>query len=84
MCNYQYFNVDMWNKSNEYNSPQNQVKLLLAAGINPAAYFSGSSGFAVGGTSPVSSSGLPAGSMPGIGTKIFSFGKILNQRTNIH
>lgn len=29
------FTLDMWNKSNEYNSPANQRKRLLEAGINP-------------------------------------------------
>lgn len=35
----QAFNVDMWNKQNAYNAPVEQVKRLLAAGINPQAYF---------------------------------------------
>ena len=35
----QAFNVDMWNKQNAYNAPAEQVKRLLAAGINPQAYF---------------------------------------------
>lgn len=35
----QAFNVDMWNKQNEYNTPQAQVDRLLAAGINPQAFF---------------------------------------------
>ena len=30
------FQEDMWNKTNEYNLPANQVQRLLAAGINPA------------------------------------------------
>lgn len=30
------WNIDQWNRQNEYNSPANQVKLLRAAGINPA------------------------------------------------
>lgn len=33
------FNVDMWNKQNEYNLPSNVVKRLLDAGINPASVF---------------------------------------------
>lgn len=33
------FNLDMWNKNNEYNLPENQVARLRAAGINPAAVF---------------------------------------------
>lgn len=30
---------DMWNKTNAYNDPSNQVELLLRAGINPAAVY---------------------------------------------
>ena len=30
------YNWDMWNKTNEYNSPSQMVDRLLAAGINPA------------------------------------------------
>lgn len=32
------FNVNMWNRSNEYNTPSNQMRLLKEAGINPAMY----------------------------------------------
>lgn len=32
------FNVNMWNRSNEYNAPSNQMRLLKEAGINPAMY----------------------------------------------
>ena len=35
-ANYQ---TQMWNETNEYNSPENQKKRLLAAGINPSAVF---------------------------------------------
>lgn len=38
------FNVNMWNRSNEYNTPSNQMRLLKEAGINPAMYdFAGAS-----------------------------------------
>lgn len=30
------FNVDMWNKQNAYNDPKEQVRRLIAAGINPS------------------------------------------------
>ena len=30
---------DMWNKTNEYNSPSNQIELLRKAGINPATVY---------------------------------------------
>lgn len=29
------WNIDMWNRTNEYNSPANQLKLLGEAGLNP-------------------------------------------------
>lgn len=32
------FNVNMWNRTNEYNSPSNQLKLLKEAAINPAVF----------------------------------------------
>lgn len=35
----QQFAQDMWDKQNNYNLPSEQVKRLLAAGINPAAVF---------------------------------------------
>lgn len=31
------WNLDMWNKQNEYNLPANQINRLIAAGINPSA-----------------------------------------------
>lgn len=37
------FNVNMWNRTNAYNSPSNQVKLLRDAGINPAMVTPGTS-----------------------------------------
>lgn len=48
------FQLDMWNKNNEYNSPAAQLERLKQAGINPNAMF-GSSGY-----SPVASS-APSG-----------------------
>lgn len=32
------YNVNMWNKTNEYNAPSNQLRLLKEAGINPAVF----------------------------------------------
>lgn len=32
------FNLEMWNKQNEYNSPQATMNRLVQAGINPRAY----------------------------------------------
>lgn len=32
------FNINMWNATNRYNSPSNQMRLLKEAGINPALF----------------------------------------------
>lgn len=51
------FELDMWNKQNEYNTPANIVKRMMAAGVNPAAAFrqgAGATGI---------SQNLPSGSM---------------------
>ena len=45
---------DMWNKSNEYNAPENQVAMLRKAGINPAAVYG------TGSTSMTSSPTVPS------------------------
>lgn len=37
----QQFNVDMWNMYNEYNTPANQLKRGMQAGINPNAIING-------------------------------------------
>lgn len=37
------FNVEMWNKNNEYNSPSEQIQRYYEAGINPAGLFGGGS-----------------------------------------
>ena len=47
---------DMWNKSNEYNDPLNQVARLKAAGINPA--------FVLGNGSMAEASPMSAGAAP--------------------
>ena len=47
---------DMWNKSNEYNDPSNQVARLKAAGINPA--------FVLGNGSMAEASPMSAGAAP--------------------
>lgn len=44
MAEYQYQkDLEMWNKSNEYNLPANQMKRLQDAGINPNMVFGGGS-----------------------------------------
>ena len=49
----QEFNLDMWNKNNEYNSPAQQLERAKAAGINPNAAIAGMS---PGSSSPVTTS----------------------------
>lgn len=45
----QQWELDMWNKMNEYNSPANQMERFQAAGLNPhLAYSQGSAGNASG------------------------------------
>ena len=47
------FQLQMWNKQNEYNSPSNQRRLLAEAGYNPYLGFEGSgTAQSVGSTSP--------------------------------
>lgn len=54
------WNIDQWNRENEYNSPENQMQLLAAAGLNPdLMYGRGTSGMTAA-TSPAMTSGAPA------------------------
>lgn len=55
----QEFNLDMWNRSNAYNSPAQQLERAKAAGINPNAAIEGMSS---GSSSPVTTSPM-SGSM---------------------
>lgn len=50
------WNLDQWNRENEYNLPENQKARLLAAGINPALAMQGASGVGQAGSSPSSAS----------------------------
>lgn len=51
------YDIDMWNRNNEYNSPTAQVERLKAAGLNPALMMgTGAAGTATGS----SSVGLPS------------------------
>lgn len=50
------WNLDQWNRENEYNLPVNQKARLLAAGINPALAMQGASGVGQAGSSPSSAS----------------------------
>lgn len=50
------WNLDQWNRENEYNLPENQKARLLAAGINPALAMQGASGVGQAASSPASAS----------------------------
>lgn len=50
------WNLDQWNRENEYNLPENQKARLLAAGINPALAMQGASNVGQAGSSPSSAS----------------------------
>lgn len=50
------WNLDQWNRENEYNLPANQKARLLAAGINPALAMQGASSVGQAGSSPSSAS----------------------------
>lgn len=56
MSKSQQWNLDQWNRENEYNLPENQKARLLAAGINPALAMQGASGVGQSGSSPSGSS----------------------------
>jgi hypothetical protein len=57
------WNLDQWNRENEYNLPENQKARLLAAGINPALAMQGASGVGQAGSSP-SSAAAPSPASP--------------------
>lgn len=50
------WNLDQWNRENEYNLPVNQKARLLAAGINPDLAMQGASSVGQAGSSPSSAS----------------------------
>lgn len=50
------WNLDQWNRENDYNLPVNQKARLLAAGINPALAMQGASSVGQAGSSPSSAS----------------------------
>lgn len=54
------FTREMWNKENEYNSPNAQIKRLVEAGINPNLF----SGDNTAGSAGVVASSAPSASMP--------------------
>jgi hypothetical protein len=59
------WNLDQWNRENEYNLPVNQKARLLAAGINPALAMQGASSVGQAGSSPSSASAPSPASPPG-------------------
>jgi len=62
--NQQQYQTDMWNKTNEYNSPSAQRERLEAAGLNPYMMMNGGSA-GVATTSSGSAGSAPVGSAPG-------------------
>lgn len=55
------FQQQMWNKTNQWNSPQHQVQMLQQAGINPGAVFGNGS---TADATPMSSPSLPSLATP--------------------
>lgn len=58
------FQSEMWNKTNEYNSPENQRKRLEQAGLNPYIMMSGGS---AGTATAMNGSSASAGGSSGVG-----------------
>lgn len=65
----QEFDLDMWNRNNEYNSPVEQLKRYKAAGINPNA---------MNGSNPVASSPVKSTPMSGVSASTSSGGALAN------
>nr|WP_302828628.1 hypothetical protein [uncultured Bacteroides sp.] len=59
------FQVDMWNKTNEYNSPEAQRQRLEAAGLNPYIMMNGGSAGVAGSVAGTAGSSPSAPSSPG-------------------
>lgn len=60
------WNLDQWNRENEYNLPANQKARLLAAGINPALAMQGASSVGQAASSPSSASAPSPASPSGV------------------
>lgn len=80
------WNLDMWNKQNEYNTPQAQMQRMLEAGINPAAAAQGISGSnqSAGSVQGASNGGAPNNSLPdnGLGRLGDAIGNSVNSALN--
>jgi hypothetical protein len=63
------WNLDQWNRENEYNLPTNQKARLLAAGINPALAMQGASSVGQAASSP-SSVSAPSPASPSGGSAL--------------
>lgn len=76
----QEYNLDMWNLQNEYNSPEQQLQRLKAAGINPNAMYGSSqlanSASSVAPTTPMSGA---TASSPSIASAMVANGLQLSQ-----
>lgn len=60
------WNLDQWNRENEYNLPENQKARLLAAGINPYLAMQGASSVGEAASSPSSASAPSPASPAGV------------------
>lgn len=58
------WNLDMWNKQNEYNLPANQIMRLKQAGINPNLFYSNGSMSSAGSVAPSPSASSSGGISP--------------------
>lgn len=69
------YNTEMWNRTNEYNSPKAQMERLMSAGLNPMlAYGSlGGSSASMQSSSPASASTMPSG--PNLADGFANFGQ---------
>ncbi|UPW41698.1 DNA pilot protein [Peromfec virus RodF8_16] len=73
------WNLDMWNKNNEYNTPSAQVQRLKDAGLNPYLMMSGAGGT---GTSSSPASGVQPPQMQGAHMEAFDPSATYNQIAN--
>lgn len=77
----QQFAQDMWNKQNEYNKPENQVKLLTEGGINPSAVY-GNNSMPVAGSVSLPSQSAPQGSAYDYQPAMSEVGRLSEQAIN--
>lgn len=86
----QEWNLEQWNRENEYNLPKNQLQRMLDAGINPNSAFNNLSNVAPGSVRSTPMSGATAGVSAGPQSTIGSEGlgkywqnKLLEKQANL-